>query len=405
MSLKTNLRCSDGPVRHLLLAGDICPTGAAVEAVAAGAGRQIAASFAADFTQADLAIVQWETPLTASPSPIPKSGPNLNCPPSVGRLARDFGADVALLANNHIGDQGPDGVLETMAVLEQFGLKTVGAGADLDAARQPLIVNLDGITAGILNVAEHEFGTAAPGIPGAAPLDPLENLAQIRRLRPQVDFLLMAVHGGHEYNPLPSPRMVKTYRAFAEAGADVVFNCHTHCPEPVEIYNGKPIIYSPGNFYFPKFFDALPTWHLGYLTRIGFDRRGIISLELIPYTFNADAITPLNGSRLDAFDRYMATYAGLLKQPDRLERCFAAWSAKRGAEYLKQAMESAAEPTDRNFNTPGAARSFLHLRNTYTCESHHDMLQCFFRLMERGELEKALTELPDLLAGQSPEWL
>ena len=77
---------------------------------------------------------------------------------------------------NHIGDFGPKPVLETMKILKRNGFKTVGAGKNLDDAYKPLICKAGGITVGILNIAENEFGSAKPDKPGSAPLNPCLNI-------------------------------------------------------------------------------------------------------------------------------------------------------------------------------------------------------------------------------------
>ena len=73
----------------------------------------------------------------------------------------------------------------------------------------------------------------------------------INEARKQADLLLVSLHGGHKYDPYPSLRMVKVFRASAEAGAPALWNSHAHCPEGFEVRCGVPIIYCPDNFYLP----------------------------------------------------------------------------------------------------------------------------------------------------------
>ena len=49
----------------------------------------------------------------------------------------------------------------------------------------------------------------------------------------------------------PSPRQRKLARRWIDAGADGIFGSHSHVFQGREFYNGKPIYYSLGNFYFP----------------------------------------------------------------------------------------------------------------------------------------------------------
>ena len=64
---------------------------------------------------------------------------------------------------------------------------------------------------------------------GANPIDIIDNAAQIKKAKKECDFVIVIAHGGHEYYNLPSPRMQKLYRFFAENGADIVIGHHTHC--------------------------------------------------------------------------------------------------------------------------------------------------------------------------------
>ena len=374
--------------RKILLAGDDAPNAANIDAILGVGVENIFGGVKPLFDSADLSIVQWETPLAeeADCAPIAKSGPNLVCPVRGVKLAEYLGADVALLANNHVGDQGGKAVKSTIRTLEAAGIRTVGAGADLAAASAPLRLDLGGLKLSLVNAAEHEFGTATRNAPGSAPLDVPVVMELIHAEKNAGYRVLVALHGGHEHDPYPSPRMVKLFRMFADGGADAVFNCHTHCPEGTELHDGVPIIYSPGNFYFPLRDESktpLPTWFLGYLTVIGIDEAGAFSLELMPYRFAKERVSPLAGSDLARFDEYMATLARPIGDMAELERLFELWSVRNGFVYVRGAMKKSRE-AGLDFSDPETVKKVLAFRNTHTCESHCDMLGSFFRLAEKG---------------------
>ena len=374
--------------RKILLAGDVAPNVVNIDAILGIGVENIFAGVKPFFDAADLSIVQWETPLAEESecAPIAKSGPNLVCPPRGMKILECLGADVALLANNHVGDQGGRAVTGTIRAIESAGIRTVGAGEDLAAASAPLRLDLGGLKLSLINAAEHEFGTATRHAPGAAPLDVPEVMKLIRAERSAGYRVLVALHGGHEYDPYPSPRMAKLFRMFAAGGADAVFNCHTHCPEGTEVYDGVPIVYSPGNFYFPLRNEEkmpLPTWFLGYLTILGIDEAGAFSLETVPYRFSKERVSPLAGEGRARFDEYMATLSRPLGDMAELERLFDLWSVSHGFNYVRGAMKKSAA-AGLDFSNPETVKSFLAFRNTHTCESHCDMLGAFFRLAERG---------------------
>ena len=392
---------------RVVLAGDICPGG-----INGKVETENYAGVLADVRDfilgGDLRLVQWETPTAAVPAPIVKSGPNLNsAKESIGILTA-AGFNIAMLANNHIGDHGPDAVLESIDDLRKRGLKTVGAGKDLESARTPLIENVAGKTVAIFNFAENEFGGAKTARPGSAPQDPLRDVADVAAAAQKYDFVIVTLHGGHEHNPFPSPRLVQYCRAFADAGASLVFNCHTHCPEGFENRNGTPIIYSPGNFYFPKAekYDGL--WRYGYLVRCGFGENGATELELLPYFFDNEKVTPLDPEAAECFERYMEKLCAPIRDPARLQQLFESWSAHYG-KYRLGTLTTSLPPGnawldmvhDRTIR--GLA---MRVRNLFTCEAHCDMLKCLLRLAEEERVEQAaegLAEIRELQQGFDPQ--
>lgn len=388
----------------VIVAGDFCPRECNWPRVAEHAS-EIVGEIKPEFDACDLRILQWECAVTDRGEPITKSGPNLRCGEPTLNFATALGIDVALLANNHTGDYGPAGVTDTIAAIRKRGIATVGAGADPEEAAKPLFLEHSGVRIAILNFCENEFGGVRPGRPGTNPLDPLRNLAQIRETRPKADVLLVTVHGGHEYNPYPSPRMVETYRAFAEAGADAVWNCHTHCPEGSEIRNGVPIIYSPGNFYFPPGDNALPSWKTGYLSKFYCDEAGVYALETIPYGFDCDRIRPLKGETKVAAEAYLAELARPLSDPARLQSLFESWCTKGGAHYIAQVNSATEAVWPPDWSDPETIRRWIHVRNLFNCESHTDLLRHYTRLIEERRFAEARKGVPEIEALQTPGFI
>ncbi len=387
--------------------GDCCPHQEGIDHVLAGKTDSVVGAVKAFIAGSDLRIMQWETPVSRSPSPIDKCGALLLVPPESVAFLKGLGIDVALLANNHIGDHGPEVVMETLRHLTDAGIAYVGAGKDVEAASAPLTVERAGLGIAILNVAENEFGTAGAGKAGSAPLAPLANIRAIRAAKEHADLVFVAIHGGHEHNPIPSPRMVDTYRAFAEAGADVVFNCHTHCPQGIEVWDGVPIVYSPGNLYFPwSPADSMAaSWWTGYLPRFHCDRKGAYAVELMPYEFDKDAIHALSRTREAAFFKYMEEISAVLADGDLLRRYFEAWCAYSGRRHLEIAADRLKSAWPLEPASPENVRKWLIARNLYTCESHCDMMKQFFRLVEEGRLDQANAFMPELARLQEIPWM
>ena len=93
------------------------------------------------------------------------------------------------------------------------------------------------------------FWRAAEQKPGAALLhDHNQIKADIERLRPAADLVLVSFHWGYEYTSNVAAEQQKLGRLAIDAGADLVLGHYPHVPQGIEIYRGKPIVYSPSNF-------------------------------------------------------------------------------------------------------------------------------------------------------------
>ena len=404
---RETFRKPEGDTFSLVMTGDCCPWGSVLEDILEGRTEQIIAAAKPFVTDADIKLMQWETPLGNTESPITKSGAMILCPPETTAIMQALEIDVALLANNHIGDHGGETVLATIDHIKKAGIQTVGAGANLAEANQPLNLTPNGLPLTVLNIAEHEFGTAKIDAPGCAPFNPLATIGAIRKATAQGNLVIVIAHGGHERNPLPSPRMIETFRAFIDAGAHAVINCHTHCPQGIELWQGAPIIHSPGNFFFPwpdltsDHLNAL--WWIGYVPKLHFDAHGVYALEVMPFRFDNERIYTLPDADKKAFFDYLAELNRLAKDPKTVQRMFEAWCTDPGPFYLSMLRDRLAKwpiPLD----SPKAIQEFIVVRNLFTCETHHDMLRQTLRLIEEGRFETAKKDWPLIEALQQPEW-
>lgn len=199
---------------------------------------------------ADYRIVNLETPLSDTLSPITKVGGNLCAPTACIKGIKDMGVDLVGIANNHIMDQGEKGLAATIRVLTEAGISFVGAGDNLEAASKPVFFEANGKQVGIYACAEHEFSIAKDHFPGANPIDHLNIPDHIVQCRAKCDYLIVLYHGGKEYYRYPSPELQKVCRKIVEKGADLVICQHSHCLGSYEQYLNGTIVYGQGNFVF-----------------------------------------------------------------------------------------------------------------------------------------------------------
>jgi hypothetical protein len=166
-----------------------------------------------------------------------------------GSLSR-AGINVVTLANNHLQDCGPSGVLETLNALSNANVFALGAGTNERTAHEPIILQAGAMRIGLLGYYWNRRTAATADRPGSA-MDPPEFLeADIRGLRKYTDRIVVTFHWGVPYEREPSPEdRAKAYFA-VHCGADAVVGHHPHIVQPFEIYRGCPIFYSVGNFAF-----------------------------------------------------------------------------------------------------------------------------------------------------------
>ena len=166
--------------------------------------------------------------------------------------------DVVSLANNHSGDFGPDAFAQMLGRLQQAGLPYFGGGVDLRAAHRPAIIERQGLRIALLGYNEmfpRRF-EASPVSPGVAWADEEQIVADIRAARAQADVVIPYMHWGQEHSDTSHARQHALARLMIRAGADAVVGTHPHVRQDTELIDGKPVIYSLGNFVFDGFSDA-----------------------------------------------------------------------------------------------------------------------------------------------------
>ena len=229
---------------------------------------------------ADFTIFNLEVPLTDFSTPIKKCGPNLIAPTKTIAGLKAINPHFFTLANNHILDQGEQGLKSTMDILDEHGIAYAGAGKDLASAAKPYILALEGKKIGIYCCAEHEFTIATENTPGANPFDPLNSLDHVVELKSQCDYVIVLYHGGKEHYRYPSPYLQKVCRKLVDKGADIVVCQHSHCIGCEEKWHGGTIVYGQGNFLFDDCDNEF--WNSALLVELEFSKDNKVKINYIP---------------------------------------------------------------------------------------------------------------------------
>jgi poly-gamma-glutamate capsule biosynthesis protein CapA/YwtB (metallophosphatase superfamily) len=233
-------------------------------------------------SRADIAVANFENPAPDNPS-YHTSGTRFTADPRlIGGLVK-AGIDYVSIANNHIGDAGDLGILQTIANLKRHGLKYSGAGKDLAAARKPAILKAGGTTVAILGydtIAKGYF--AGPSETGSAQLSLKRATTDIKRARAAgADLVIVFPHWGIEYRNKPFEAQQALARSIIDAGADMIIGNHAHWIGAVEVYKGKPIWYALGNFVFDQTWSE-PTME-GVTLELTFQGKELRQIRMRPH--------------------------------------------------------------------------------------------------------------------------
>jgi poly-gamma-glutamate synthesis protein (capsule biosynthesis protein) len=300
------------PVR-LVFAGDIMLDDGPGKVVAAG--RDPLAPFAALLDDADYRIGNLECPLATTGTAIPTKIYTFRADPRATRVLKGR-FDAVSVANNHSGDYGRTAFLETLSVLSGAGIRYFGGGHNLVEAHAPLWIEQKGLRIAVLGYDEFlpRAFEAGADYPGIAWSEDSHVISDIRAARAAgADVVIPFMHWGWEYEDGPNGRQRQLAHAMIDAGADAVVGGHPHVTQGAEVYRGKPIIYSLGNFVFDGF--EAPEAKLGWLLRLEIDQRGVSSwLTFAAHMDEEGTPHPATGDMTPCGQRGQATI-GLCRNP------------------------------------------------------------------------------------------
>lgn len=265
---------------NILICGDICPTQDTHKFFEANDVDSLFNDTLPLLKNADILIGNLEFVLTDNCNKATKTGPILQGNNRYINIFKSLNFTALSLANNHIKDCGPDGVLDTLSICQKNNIKTVGAGKNEKQAKKPLIIEKNGWRIGIMAFAEHEFNAAYENEAGANLFDLYEDFDRIKELKKQVDYLIILNHGGIEYYKYPSPLLQKKCRKMIDSGADYVVNQHSHVIGTEEDYKHGKILYGQGNTLF-GYRPFQPLWNQGLLIKISLSKDNVL-VENIP---------------------------------------------------------------------------------------------------------------------------
>lgn len=246
----------------------------------------ISAELLAQMRQSDVCMVNNEFPYSDRGAPVPEKTYAFRSKPENVNLLHEMGVDIVSLANNHAYDHGEVALLDTLEILDEAGLKYVGAGRNLEEASEASYFEINGVRVGILAATQIER-LDTPDTKGAT-----ENsagvlrcfsekelnhvLSVVEKAKENCDVLIVYIHWGTENTDVLD--WAQPYQAdlISKAGADLIVGAHPHCLQGLDSVNGVPVIYSLGNYWFNS--KPLDT----ALLKVIAGKDGIASVQMIP---------------------------------------------------------------------------------------------------------------------------
>jgi poly-gamma-glutamate synthesis protein (capsule biosynthesis protein) len=263
-------------VVKLALAGDTMLGRKVAEAIVeSGPASVVGDDLVSVVRDADLFVLNLECCISerGEPWPDPRKPFFFRAPPAATEVLTLLGVDCVTLANNHALDFGTEALLDTLAHLQAAGIAWTGAGAELEQARAPAVLERRGFRLAVIGCSDHPLeyaaGASSPGI--AFGLDWVP--AAIEEC--DADAVLVLAHWGPNMIAAPLPRVRRAAAAFRAAGATLVAGHSAHVFHGIQ----DGVLHDLGDFLDDYAVDPVLRNDLGLLFFVDLERR---ELEAVP---------------------------------------------------------------------------------------------------------------------------
>lgn len=233
--------------------------------------------------EADILVVNNEFPYTNRGIPTEGKTYTFRADTDAVSYLKEMGADVAVIANNHVYDFGEQGLLDTLDTLDEAGICRIGAGRNLEEASAPIYFIVNDMKIALIAATQIER-LDNPDTRGAT-----ENTAGVFRCwnpdklcevvaqaKENSDFVIVCIHWGTENESEPDWAQKDQAPKLAAAGADLIVGDHPHCLQGITYIQNTPVFYSLGNFWFNS--KSVDTG----LLKVTLNQNGIKSVQFLP---------------------------------------------------------------------------------------------------------------------------
>jgi poly-gamma-glutamate synthesis protein (capsule biosynthesis protein) len=217
--------------------------------------------------------------------------------------------DCVTLANNHVLDYGSDALLDCLGLLDRAGIARCGAGSNLNEASAPVWLHSPqgrlAVVAVTDNEPDWEAGPEKPGVHFIAYdqhglLEPHRSRVAgvLARAREQADFVIVSAHVGPNWG-FPSMAMRATAQEVVSLGADFYWGHSNHTPQGIELFRGRAILYSAGDFIDDYAVDPKERNDLSFLFTVEVERGRAVRIRLHPVRIEDFGVRLARGADAD----------------------------------------------------------------------------------------------------------
>ena len=236
-------------------------------------------------TRADVVVGNLESSISTRGIAVENKQFTLRAGPIAAQALEKAGIRVVTLANNHSMDFGPLALRDTLAALDENDILYTGAGMNLVDARTPALLKVKGRTIAFLSYSltfPLDFFASASR-PGTAPGYEDFVRSDIEKARSSADLVVVSFHWGAELMTAAKDYQVELGRKAVNWGADLVLGHHPHVLQELEVYQGRLIAYSLGNFVFGS--ESNRT-NAGIILLLTFQGKSLSRVEAVPLDVN-----------------------------------------------------------------------------------------------------------------------
>lgn len=264
---------------------------------------------------ADVATVSLNASISDRGDPSIIQQHHFRAAPGLARALANAGFDAVSLASPNILDFGIVALEDTVTNLAWYNVKSMGAGVSPAAANLPAWINVkDHKVALFAYLRGNEFNMASLNVVASAAYSQM--IHAVKQVKNEAELIIVWLHWGkREAKKETRQASIGRQRLFAkaliDAGTDIVLCQQLHTLGGIEIYKGKPIIYSLADFIY----DTYELQHVRTIIPKATFKEGVLkSIEIIPILTNKKGVSIPQPSLLKTNDTNASSTHDVLEQ-------------------------------------------------------------------------------------------